>query len=194
MNHAPYLSEAEELLLYLNQQPERTASRDALCAQFPDAETQVDEMVNQGLLEFSDWQLEQVRGDASRTFPFSEWKAVQLTAKGSVHLRDVQARQAFAQEVQAQLSAFRQQLLDAEQKSAAALEYSAKEFADYKTQQDEQHARDEHQRILDRKQSTRNQLICSAFSVCLSLFLEHLPDVIRFMDMFFKSVWSFFHP
>ena len=63
MNHAPYLSEAEELLLYLNQQPERTASRDALCAQFPDAETQVDEMVNQGLLEFSDWQLEQVRGD-----------------------------------------------------------------------------------------------------------------------------------
>ena len=55
MNHAPYLSEAEELLLYLNQQPERTASRDALCAQFPDAETQVDEMVNQGLLEFSDW-------------------------------------------------------------------------------------------------------------------------------------------
>lgn len=39
MNHAPYLSEAEELLLYLNQQPERTASRDALCAQFPDVET-----------------------------------------------------------------------------------------------------------------------------------------------------------
>ena len=52
MNHAPDPSEAEELLLYLNQQPERTASRDALCAQFPDAETQVDEMVNQGLLEF----------------------------------------------------------------------------------------------------------------------------------------------
>lgn len=128
MNHAPYLSEAEELLLYLNQQPERTASRDALCAQFPDAETQVDEMVNQGLLEFSDWQLEQVRGDASRTFPFSEWKAVQLTAKGSIHIRDVQARQTKEQEKQHQQDDETQKQTQAQQRLAEALEQMRKDF------------------------------------------------------------------
>lgn len=189
MNHAPYLSEAEELLLYLNQQPERTASRDALCAQFPDAETQVDEMVNQGLLEFSDWQLEQVRGDASRTFPFSEWKAVQLTAKGSIHIRDVQARQTKEQEKQHRQDDETQKQTQAQQKLADALEQMRKDFVNYQAEQARKEIQNEleHAKINEKnRRSAWFQVIFTAiFSPLAALFVEHFQDIVVYFRMLF---------
>jgi chromosome segregation ATPase len=189
MNHAPYLSEAEELLLYLNQQPERTASRDALCAQFPDAETQVDEMVNQGLLEFSDWQLEQVRGDASRTFPFSEWKAVQLTAKGSIHSRDVQARQTKEQEKQHRQDDETQKQTQAQQRLAEALEQMRKDFVNYQAEQARKEIQNEleHAKINEKnRRSAWLQVIFTAiFSPLAALFVEHFQDIVVYFRMLF---------
>lgn len=189
MNHAPYLSEAEELLLYLNQQPERTASRDALCAQFPDAETQVDEMVNQGLLEFSDWQLEQVRGDASRTFPFSEWKAVQLTAKGSIHIRDVQARQTKEQEKQHRQDDETQKQTQAQQRLAEALEQMRKDFVNYQAEQARKEIQNEleHAKINEKnRRSAWFQVIFTAiFSPLAALFVEHFQDIVVYFRMLF---------
>lgn len=189
MNHAPYLSKAEELLLYLNQQPERTASRDALCAQFPDAETQVDEMVNQGLLEFSDWQLEQVRGDASRTFPFSEWKAVQLTAKGSIHIRDVQARQTKEQEKQHRQDDETQKQTQAQQRLAEALEQMRKDFVNYQAEQARKEIQNEleHAKINEKnRRSAWLQVIYTAiFSPLAALFVEHFQDIVVYFRMLF---------
>lgn len=189
MNHAPYLSEAEELLLYLNQQPERTASRDALCAQFPDAETQVDEMVNQGLLEFSDWQLEQVRGDASRTFPFSECKAVQLTAKGSIHIRDVQARQTKEQEKQHRQDDETQKQTQAQQRLAEALEQMRKDFVNYQAEQARKEIQNEleHAKINEKnRRSAWLQVIFTAiFSPLAALFVEHFQDIVVYFRMLF---------
>lgn len=189
MNHAPYLSEAEELLLYLNQQPERTASRDALCAQFPDAETQVDEMVNQGLLEFSDWQLEQVRGDASRTFPFSEWKAVQLTAKGSIHIRDVQARQTKEQEKQHRQDDETQKQTQAQQRLAEALEQMRKDFVNYQAEQARKEIQNEleHAKINEKnRRSAWLQVIFTAiFSPLAALFVEHFQDIVVYFRTLF---------
>lgn len=189
MNHAPYLSEAEELLLYLNQQPERTASRDALRAQFPDAETQVDEMVNQGLLEFSDWQLEQVRGDASRTFPFSEWKAVQLTAKGSIHIRDVQARQTEEQQKQHRQDTETQKQTQAQQKLADALEQMRKDFVNYQAEQARKEIQNEleHAKINEKnRRSAWLQVIFTAiFSPLAALFVEHFQDIVVYFRMLF---------
>ena len=189
MNHAPYLSEAEELLLYLNQQPERTASRDALCAQFPDAETQVDEMVNQGLLEFSDWQLEQVRGDASRTFPFSEWKAVQLTAKGSIHIRDVQARQTEEQQKQHRQDTETQKQTQAQQRLAEALEQMRKDFVNYQAEQARKEIQNEleHAKINEKnRRSAWLQVIFTAiFSPLAALFVEHFQDIVVYFRMLF---------
>lgn len=189
MNHAPYLSEAEELLLYLNQQPERTASRDALCAQFPDAETQVDEMVNQGLLEFSDWQLEQVRGDASRTFPFPEWKAVQLTAKGSIHIRDVQARQTEEQQKQHRQDTETQKQTQAQQKLADALEQMRKDFVNYQAEQARKEIQNEleHAKINEKnRRSAWLQVIFTAiFSPLAALFVEHFQDIVVYFRTLF---------
>lgn len=191
MNHAPYLSEAEELLLYLNQQPERTASRDALRAQFPDAETQVDEMVNQGLLEFSDWQLEQVRGDASRTFPFSEWKAVQLTAKGSIHIRDVQARQTKEQEKQHRQDDETQKQTQAQQRLADALEQMRKDFVNYQAEQARKEIQNEleHAKINEKnRRSAWFQVIFTAiFSPLAALFVEHFQDIV----VYFRTLFHF---
>ena len=189
MNHAPYLSEAEELLLYLNQQPERTASRDALCAQFPDAETQVDEMVTQGLLVFSDWELVQVRGDASRTFPFSEWKAVQLTAKGSIHIRDVQARQTKEQEKQHRQDDETQKQTQAQQRLAEALEQMRKDFVNYQAEQARKEIQNEleHAKINEKnRRSAWLQVIFTAiFSPLAALFVEHFQDIVVYFRMLF---------
>lgn len=189
MNHAPFLSEAEELLLYLNQQPERTASRDALRAQFPDAETQVDEMVNQGLLEFSDWQLEQVRGDASRTFPFPEWKAVQLTAKGSIHIRDVQARQTEEQQKQHRQDTETQKQTQAQQKLADALEQMRKDFVNYQAEQTRKEIQNEleHAKINEKnRRSAWLQVIFTAiFSPLAALFVEHFQDIVVYFRTLF---------
>lgn len=189
MNHAPYLAQADEILLYLSCQPEKRTSRDALRAQFPDAETQVDEMVNQGLLEFSDWQLEQVRGDASRTFPFSEWKAVQLTAKGSIHIRDVQARQTEEQQKQHQQDTETQKQTQAQQKLADALEQMRKDFVNYQAEQARKEIQNEleHAKINEKnRRSAWLQVIFTAiFSPLAALFVEHFQDIVVYFRMLF---------
>lgn len=189
MNHAPYLAQADEILLYLSCQPEKRTSRDALRAQFPDAETQVDEMVNQGLLEFSDWQLEQVRGDASRTFPFPEWKAVQLTAKGSIHIRDVQARQTKEQEKQHRQDDETQKQTQAQQKLADALEQMRKDFVNYQAEQARKEIQNEleHAKINEKnRRSAWFQVIFTAiFSPLAALFVEHFQDIVVYFRMLF---------
>lgn len=189
MNHAPYLAQADEILLYLSCQPEKRTSRDALRAQFPDAETQVDEMVNQGLLEFSDWQLEQVRGDASRTFPFPEWKAVQLTAKGSIHIRDVQARQTEEQQKQHQQDTETQKQTQAQQKLADALEQMRKDFVNYQAEQARKEIQNEleHAKINEKnRRSAWLQVIFTAiFSPLAALFVEHFQDIVVYFRMLF---------
>lgn len=189
MNHAPYLAQADEILLYLSCQPEKRTSRDALRAQFPDAETQVDEMVNQGLLEFSDWQLEQVRGDASRTFPFSEWKAVQLTAKGSIHIRDVQARQTEEQQKQHRQDMETQKQTQAQQKLADALEQMRKDFVNYQAEQARKEIQNEleHAKINEKnRRSAWLQVIFTAiFSPLAALFVEHFQDIVVYFRMLF---------
>lgn len=189
MNHAPYLAQADEILLYLSCQPEKRTSRDALRAQFPDAETQVDEMVNQGLLEFSDWQLEQVRGDASRTFPFSEWKAVQLTAKGSIHIRDVQARQTEEQQKQHRQDTETQKQTQAQQRLAEALEQMRKDFVNYQTEQARKEIQNEleHAKINEKnRRSAWLQVIFTAiFSPLAALFVEHFQDIVVYFRMLF---------
>ena len=191
MNHASYLSQADEILLYLSCQPEKSTSRNALCAQFPDAETQVDEMVNQGLLEFSDWQLEQVRGDASRTFPFSEWKAVQLTAKGSIHIRDVQARQTKEQEKQHRQDDETQKQTQAQQKLADALEQMRKDFVNYQAEQARKEIQNEleHAKINEKnRRSAWLQVIFTAiFSPLAALFVEHFQDIV----VYFRTLFHF---
>lgn len=189
MNHAPYLAQADEILLYLSCQPEKRTSRDALRAQFPDAETQVDEMVNQGLLEFSDWQLEQVRGDASRTFPFPEWKAVQLTAKGSIHIRDVQARQTEEQQKQHRQDTETQKQTQAQQKLADALEQMRKDFVNYQAEQARKEIQNEleHAKINEKnRRSAWFQVIFTAiFSPLAALFVEHFQDIVVYFRMLF---------
>lgn len=189
MNHAPYLAQADEILLYLSCQPEKRTSRDALRAQFPDAETQVDEMVNQGLLEFSDWQLEQVRGDASRTFPFPEWKAVQLTAKGSIHIRDVQARQTEEQQKQHRQDTETQKQTQAQQKLADALEQMRKDFVNYQAEQTRKEIQNEleHAKINEKnRRSAWLQVIFTAiFSPLAALFVEHFQDIVVYFRMLF---------
>ena len=191
MNHAPYLAQADEILLYLSCQPEKRTSRDALRAQFPDAETQVDEMVNQGLLEFSDWQLEQVRGDASRTFPFSEWKAVQLTAKGSIHIRDVQARQTEEQQKQHRQDTETQKQTQAQQKLADALEQMRKDFVNYQAEQARKEIQNEleHAKINEKnRRSAWLQVIFTAiFSPLAALFVEHFQDIV----VYFRTLFHF---
>lgn len=189
MNHAPYLAQADEILLYLSCQPEKRTSRDALRAQFPDAETQVDEMVNQGLLEFSDWQLEQVRGDASRTFPFPEWKAVQLTAKGSIHIRDVQARQTEEQQKQHRQDTETQKQTQAQQKLADALEQMRKDFVNYQAEQTRKEIQNEleHAKINEKnRRSAWLQVIFTAiFSPLAALFVEHFQDIVVYFRTLF---------
>ena len=181
MNHAPYLAQADEILLYLSCQPEKRTSRDA--------ETQVDEMVNQGLLEFSDWQLEQVRGDASRTFPFPEWKAVQLTAKGSIHIRDVQARQTEEQQKQHRQDTETQKQTQAQQKLADALEQMRKDFVNYQAEQTRKEIQNEleHAKINEKnRRSAWLQVIFTAiFSPLAALFVEHFQDIVVYFRTLF---------
>ena len=66
------------------------------------------------------------------------------------------------------------------------LQQTRQELADFKAQQKAQHDTDVMQSGLDQKQNRRDMLIGSAFSVCLTLLLEHFPDVVRFFQSIIK--------
>ena len=66
------------------------------------------------------------------------------------------------------------------------LEQTRQELADFKAQQKSQHDTDVMQSGLDQKKNRRDMLIGSAFSVGLTLLLEHFPDVVRFFQSIIK--------
>lgn len=75
----------------------------------------------------------------------------------------------------------------------AELEQSRQDFASYKAEQDKQREADAAQGRLDKKQNRRDIYISAAFSVCFTLFLEHLFDIVRFIQLAVEKALSFLH-
>lgn len=73
------------------------------------------------------------------------------------------------------------------------LEKTADELREYKAQQAEQRETDRAQAVIDKKKDRRNQFLVAAFTVALTLFLEHFCDVVKFAKFALESVLSFFH-
>lgn len=84
------------------------------------------------------------------------------------------------------VSAIRSEL----EKTRSELEQTRNDFASYKAQQDEQRTADHEQAVVDQKKNRRDLYISTAFSVCLTLFLEHIPDIIRFFQRVLEFVRS----
>ena len=63
------------------------------------------------------------------------------------------------------------------------LEKTRQELADYKAQQSEQHRSDSHQQIDDHRKLLRHDYLVAAFTVALTLFLEHVPDIANFLKL-----------
>ena len=88
-----------------------------------------------------------------------------------------------------EVAALRQELV----KVKAELEQSRQDFANYKAEQAEQRKADAAQGRLDKEQNRRDVYISTAFSVCFTLFLEHLPDVIRFVQLAVEKAAALLH-
>lgn len=73
------------------------------------------------------------------------------------------------------------------------LQQTRQELADYQANQAAQYQADCVQAGIDKKKDRRHMYICAAFSVCFTLLIEHISDVMRFAKIAFKSVLSFFH-
>lgn len=77
------------------------------------------------------------------------------------------------------------------EKTRGELEQTRKDIASYKAQQDEQRTADQKQAVVDQKKNRRDLYKSTALSVCLTLFLEHIPDIIRLFQHaleFFRSL------
>lgn len=68
------------------------------------------------------------------------------------------------------------------------LQKTREEFADYKTKQDEQRTSDLMQAQIDKKQQRRHEYLVSAFTVALTLFIEHFFDIIKLMKILFEKL------
>lgn len=73
------------------------------------------------------------------------------------------------------------------------LEKTRQEFSDYKAQQDKYHRAEAAQAEIDKKQQHCHELKLSAFTVCLTLFLEHIPDFINLFKVAVESIVALFH-
>ena len=73
------------------------------------------------------------------------------------------------------------------------LQQTRNEFSDYKAQQDEYHRAEAAQTEIDKKKQRRHEFKLSAFTVCFTLFLEHIPDLINLFQISVKFVISLFH-
>lgn len=72
----------------------------------------------------------------------------------------------------------------------SALEKTAQDIAKEKADQDEQKALDHAQREIDRNKQFRHDFKVVAFSVVLTIVLEHLPGLIQFLLHFFGGLFN----
>lgn len=72
----------------------------------------------------------------------------------------------------------------------SALEKAAQDIAKEKADQDDQKAADHAQREIGRKKQFRHDFKVVAFSVVLTIVLEHLPGLIQFLFHFFGSLFN----
>lgn len=68
------------------------------------------------------------------------------------------------------------------------LETARNEFCHYKAQQAEQRKADAVQAEIDKKKQRCHEYILAAFTVCFTLFLEHIGDVVDFVQFAFESL------
>lgn len=71
---------------------------------------------------------------------------------------------------------------------SAALEQTRDEFADYKAQQSKQRDSDAVQAAVDKKKQRRHEYLVAAFTVALTLFLEHFPDIVELAKLALESL------
>lgn len=71
---------------------------------------------------------------------------------------------------------------------SAALEQTRDEFADYKAQQAKQRDSDAVQAAVDKKKQLRHEYLVAAFTVALTLFLEHFLDIVELAKLAFESL------
>lgn len=76
---------------------------------------------------------------------------------------------------------------------ANELEATRQELADYKAQQYEQHETDTAQMKLTEKKQIRHQYIVAAFTVALTLALEHIVDIADFFTVLVEKISTLFH-
>lgn len=69
-----------------------------------------------------------------------------------------------------------------------ALEQTRDEFADYKAQQAKQRDSDAVQAAVDKKKQLRHEYLVAAFTVALTLFLEHFLDIVELAKLAFESL------
>jgi len=74
----------------------------------------------------------------------------------------------------------------------AELEKTRNEFSDYKAQHAKQHKTDAAQAVIDKKKQRRHEYAIAAFTVALTLALEHIFDLIKFAKLALKSLLSLF--
>ena len=72
------------------------------------------------------------------------------------------------------------------------LQQTRQDFAQYKADQDEQRRDDLAKADLKEKKIFHQQLKLSAFTVCLTLALEHIGDVIDFINLMIRLIVSLF--
>lgn len=72
------------------------------------------------------------------------------------------------------------------------LEQARKDLADYKASQDAQRRADIAQAVVDKKQQRRHEYLVAAFSVALTLLIEHFFDLVNLANLAFKSLSALF--
>jgi len=72
------------------------------------------------------------------------------------------------------------------------LKQTRNELADYKAQQNEYHRAEAAKAEVDKKQQRRHEFKLSAFTVCFTLFLEHIPDLVNLVKVAVESIVAFF--
>ena len=68
------------------------------------------------------------------------------------------------------------------------LKKTRNEFADFKAQQAEQRKADAVQAQVDKKKQRRHEYLVAAFTVALTLFIEHFFDVVKLMQVAFETL------
>ena len=75
----------------------------------------------------------------------------------------------------------------------SAEERRRKELADQDAQKAAEKRANDQKAVMDKKQSFRHDFHVAAFSVALTLFLEHIDDIVDFVKTVFKGIALLFH-